>query len=192
MFIKEAEIKRLFKEAYKGVGLRIANDGEGLMFTGRAWKMYFFRENFPKEIMGAAITLTGEIPEPRNQILYNAEGAQTELFGTEPSLYKQALEAQAEGSIVDASCDIMIRGMLDRTYRILKDDDDREYAILERFAALPEPGLCDNNENYHGCYAAEDRWLYWLSDYMAYAFPSYVTEDEIKGRARELKEAGII
>ena len=193
MFIKEAEIKRLFKDAYKGVGLRIASDENGLVFTGRTWYIYVFRENLPKEIKGAVIALTGEIPPIGTQVLYNAEGEQTELFKADPAqdVYKRALEAEAEDCQARPA-DIILLDHLERPYRVVTDERDEVFTVPERFCMMADPGNCGKDEEYKGCFALPSGWLYWLSEHMAYGFPSFVIDEAIRGRAMKLKEAGII
>lgn len=193
MFVKEGPIKRMFKEAWKGVGLRIANDKDGLLFTGRSWYMYVFREYFPKELLGAVISMTGEIPVPSMQVLYNKEEAQTELYMADTSyaVYKRALEAEAEDNAAERT-DIIILDIHEWPYRIYTDSMAQVYAVPERIAEMIEPGICEPNEDYHGCFALKDGWLYWVSDYMAFGFASHMANDEVRGRAMKLKEAGIV
>lgn len=146
MFVKEGPIKRMFKEAWKGVGLRIANDKDGLLFTGRNWYMYVFREYFPKELLGAVISMTGEIPLPSMQVLYNKEEAQTELYMADPSyaVYKRALEAEAVDHAAERT-DIIILDIHERPYRIYTDSMAQVYAVPERIVEMIEPGMQDGD-----------------------------------------------
>ena len=193
MFIKPSAAARLFKEAYKGIGLRIANTGDGLVLTGRAWHIFIYRENIPKEIMGEIIKLTGDIPKKGEQLLYSKDsGAQIELYLVEPhqDVYRRATEAQAEGNDVWATR-IMIADAWEKPFRVYKTDKFC-YAIPEGIRAMISAEWCDQNEEMYGAFATQLGWLYWVSSYMAFGYPAFVTDDEVKGQALKLQEAGIL
>ena len=192
MFVKKTEAGRIFKEAYKGVGLRIVNDGNGLALTGRAWAMYIFGENIPKEIMGGIISLTGAVPQEGEQVLYNKENSQTELYMANPdhAVYKRALEAQAAGNAARGS-DVIITELLDRMYRVLTDSSGMTHPVPERIWEMISPANCEENEEMHGCFATKEGWIYWLSDHMAFGFYTKYVDGQIKARAEQLAAAGL-
>lgn len=63
MFLSRNGLKKLMTEAYKGYGLKVRNDGEGLAITGATWSVYFIRATMPKEVLGDLIGLVGELPK---------------------------------------------------------------------------------------------------------------------------------
>lgn len=176
MFIKATHAAKLFKLAYKGVGLRVGKDDQGIYLTGRRWYMYIFSENMPKEVLGAIISQTGEIPAVGEQKLYSKGSIQTEMFETRyrEDAYKRALEAQAEGEV------------LRKTQVILLDSDEKPFAVYrssENLYAVPydysimcSPLNCEEQEDMQGCFA-KDRWIYWISDYMAFGLAPYEDEE---------------
>ncbi len=49
MFITSQGFKKLINEAYKGVGLRIGNDGEGYYISGGYWVIWIMHGWIPKK-----------------------------------------------------------------------------------------------------------------------------------------------
>lgn len=49
MFITSQGFKKLINEAYKGVGLRIGNDGEGYYISGGYWIIWVMHGWIPKK-----------------------------------------------------------------------------------------------------------------------------------------------
>lgn len=196
MFIKETDVRRLLKEAYKGAGLHIVNDELGLGIFGTTWHMYVFKENLPKEILGAIITLTGEIPTEGEQIHYSQDQphGQREIFKAEPThdIYRRAMEAQAGHNVV-GSTDIAIEDLFQHQYRLYVDqgEERRVYTIPDKYREMIDAGYCEKDEEFYGSYAM-DSWIYWVSSYMAFSYPTYMARAEIKDRAENLLKAGMI
>lgn len=191
MFIKVSAAARLFKEAYKGVGLRIANTGHGIVLTGRAWRMFVFDENLPKELKGEIIKLTGFIPNEKEQAIINKDGIQSELFLAEPNqdVHARAMEAQAEGKDIWHT-DIIITDGLERPYRVYRSEHN-VYVIPEAIKDMINSGCCEQYEEMYGAFEGLGSWLYLTSSHMAFGWPAFTANDEVKGRALRLNEAGI-
>lgn len=64
VFLKMSGFKELIKNAWKGGGLVVGNDGEGIYLYGRYWTIYLERTMIPKKAKAAIMELTGELPEP--------------------------------------------------------------------------------------------------------------------------------
>lgn len=191
MFIKVSAAARLFKEAYKGVGLRIANTGHGIVLTGRAWRMFVFDENLPKKLKGEIIKLTGFIPNQGEQSITNKDGTQMELYLADPSLdvYARAMEAQAEGKDIWHT-DIIITDDLERPYRVYRSEHN-VYVIPEAIRDMINSGCCEQYEEMYGAFEGLGSWMYWISSYMAFGWPAFTADDAVKARALRLNEAGI-
>lgn len=188
MFIREADAKKLFKNAYKGVGLRLVNDGDGLIITGRQWSMQILDEYLPKEVKGAVITLTGELPDVEEELLCNKDGNQQEVYlgyGFE-QVYRNALKAQAEGNGAMYT-DVIISDPFSYLYRIYKDENGKTYLVPEEVCRMCLPSNCEDDENMYGCFAAEDGALVWLSDHMAFRLVPSVTE-ELQARLEQVSK----
>lgn len=62
MFLKMARFKSLIKDAWKGAGLVVGNDGEGIYLYGSYWTIYLERTMISKKAKAAIMELTGELP----------------------------------------------------------------------------------------------------------------------------------
>lgn len=179
MFIKEAMMKKLMKEAWKGVGLRVINNSNTIVLTGRRWYIEFFKEHMPKEILGHIYTLAGSLPELNAQFLANQEMNQEELYGTPTSdvdVYRNALEAQNDDNKVLASA--IIIDDLWTQYRIYQDADGNTYPIPETYHSAISQTLCEENEEFYGAYVDEEDWIFYISSYSAFAVAPYESDLE--------------
>ena len=52
-------------------------------------------------------------------------------------------------------------------------------------------GSGDEDEEMYGAFEGLGSWLYWISNHMAFGWPAFTANDEVKGRALRLNEAGI-
>ena len=192
MFIRLADARKIFKQAYKGVGLRIGRDYDGgIYLTGRKWFMYIFMDNLPKEILGEIVSLTGMIPKEGEQWLCEKGGNQSEVYmmlGRE-DVYRKALEAQKNGSRLTMS-DMILLDEHEFAYRIYSAAG-KPYLVPLGCAAMCSAGNCENEEDMWGCFVAGDNWIYWLSNHMAFAISPY-EDEELTNRLKLISEAGII
>lgn len=191
MFIRLADVRRLLKTAYKGVGLRIGKDKEGIFLTGRKWYMYIFSDNLPKEVLGEIISLIGVLPVNGEQWLCNKYGQQTELYhvtGRE-DVYQCAMQAQTDGRPVAASNMILLDDY-EKEYRVYSATGDL-YLVPAEYTAMCDTGNCDSDENMYGCYVDKAGWIYWVSSYMAFGISPYEIED-LGSWLEEIKEAEIV
>ena len=185
MFIKKADTKRLMKQAYKGIGLRLANDGRGLIITGRNWYMQVLHEYLPKETKGDIIALTGELPANGEQWLCDPDGNQQEIFHSysHVEVYRLAMEAEAAGNRVDATDIIITDG--EKLYRVCRSEDGKCHLIPETINQMCSALNCEDDEDMYGCYADSDGALYFRSDYMAFCIVPSLTED-LQDRLKEI------
>lgn len=68
MFLKISMFKRLIKTAWKGMGLTVGNDGEGIYLVGRHWSIWMARIEMTNKAKAAIIELTGGAAIRRNCI----------------------------------------------------------------------------------------------------------------------------
>lgn len=59
MFLKINTFKRLIKKAWKGMGLTVGNDGEGIYLVGGHWSIWLARIEMTNKAKAAIIELTG-------------------------------------------------------------------------------------------------------------------------------------
>ncbi len=80
MFLTRNGLKKMMTQAYKGIGLKVRNDGVGLSITGARWSVYFLRTDIPKETLGDLISLVGQLPACMECYVASKEGNQMELY----------------------------------------------------------------------------------------------------------------
>ena len=90
MFLKINTFKRLIKKAWKGMGLTVGNDGEGIYLVGGHWSIWLARIEMTNKAKAAIIELTGGLPsEGTAYRAWEGEGVQfemTELY--DPEIYR--------------------------------------------------------------------------------------------------------
>ena len=191
MFIRLADVRRLLKTAYKGVGLRIGRDTEGIFLTGRKWYMYIFSDNLPKEVLGEIISLIGVLPVNGEQWLCDKHGQQTEIYkvsGRE-DVYQCAMKAQADGHPVMAS-NMILLDEYEKEYRIYSASGEL-YLVPAEYTVMCNTGNCDSDEEMQGCFVDKEGWIYWVSSYMAFGISPYEIED-LDSWLEEIREAEIV
>lgn len=100
MFLTKT-ISRLMARSYKGVGLRVRNDGEGYSVWGATWAVHFLHGAMPKETMGDLIKLVGEMPAKGEQYVADKEGNQYEIYSeTDMNAFLAVQAAQQHGRLV--------------------------------------------------------------------------------------------
>lgn len=62
MFIDENILCRMMKEAYKGIGLRVARSTDRLYMSGGHWRWDCIMEFIPNKVKGKIVELCGELP----------------------------------------------------------------------------------------------------------------------------------
>lgn len=80
MFLNRNRFKRMMANAYKGGGLRVKNDGEGISISTVQWSAYFLKGEMPKETLGDLIALVGELPDREEVYLADKNGNQMEIY----------------------------------------------------------------------------------------------------------------
>ena len=93
MFVKMTILKRLMKEAYKGNGLTLANNGEAIMIAGTYWQMEIKRALMPKELLAAIIELAGALPDAGERYICDKGGNRKE-FGKPMEINPEKCEAE--------------------------------------------------------------------------------------------------
>lgn len=79
MFLKNSEFKKLINEAYKGIGLKVGNDGEGYYLSGGYWVVWIRKGCISKKGLASIIELTGELPKPGTGFEATKAGNQYEM-----------------------------------------------------------------------------------------------------------------
>ena len=62
MFLKISMFKGLIKSAWKGSGLTVGNDGDGIYLVGSYWSIWLARWEMTNKAKAAIIELTGGLP----------------------------------------------------------------------------------------------------------------------------------
>lgn len=140
MFITSTGFKRLIKEAYKGTGLHIGNDGDGYYISGGYWVIWVRNGMIPKKELASIIELTGELPEAGEAFRANKEGNQYELPWREAyDAMRNALECEDAIKITPV--------ILDQNWqqaRILQNPSDGSITLInERFIDMIDNTVID-------------------------------------------------
>ena len=64
MFLKISIFKTLLKNAWKGAGLTVGIDGDGIYLMGGYWSIWLEKTQMTKKAKAAIMELTGEFPPP--------------------------------------------------------------------------------------------------------------------------------
>ena len=131
MFLKISMFKGLIKSAWKGSGLTVGNDGDGIYLMGRHWSIWLARWGITNKAKAAIIELTGGLPSEGTA--YRAWKDQenqyemTELY--DPEMYrpddgKLKIEYKKTGIIIND---------LRKDYIALQDKNNFRCLMVDRF-----------------------------------------------------------
>lgn len=141
MFLTRNGLKKLMTAAYKGNGLRVKNDGQGISITGAKWSVYFLHDYIPKETLGDLIAMVGQIPACEEMYSATKDGNQMEIYDD------QLVNAMEAGQRAEYEMEklpiIMTQGLL---YGVLqKPDFEKPEITLVNYTQMNivNPGLVD-------------------------------------------------
>lgn len=130
MFLKINMFKRLIKTAWKGMGLTVGNDGEGIYLVGNHWSIWLASWEMTNKAKAAIIELTGGLPsEGTAYKAWEGEGVQfemTELYDPEicrPEIRNFKIEYQKTGVILTD---------MKKDYMILQDTNNYKCIMIDR------------------------------------------------------------
>ena len=127
MFITSQGFKKLINEAYRGVGLRIGNDGEGYYLCGGFWVMWIEYGCIPKKELAAIIELTGELPVHGEGFTSTKSGNQYELqFEDVYRVMAHAEECEEELAVTP----VVLKYSTGQQARILQNVNNRTIVLI--------------------------------------------------------------
>ena len=134
MFLKSSGFKKLINEAYKGVGLRIGNDGEGYYLSGGYWVIWVRKGYIPKKELASIIELTGELPQPGTGFKATKSGNQYEMqFNDAFSAWGNAMECDEMVEITP----LILKYTSGQQARILQNTKNGSIMLInERFVEM--------------------------------------------------------
>lgn len=134
MFLKTQGFKRLINEAYKGVGLRIENDGQGYCIAGGYWEIWIAKARIPKKELAAIIELTGELPKTGEGFVATKAGNQYELQWNEEYNVMDIAENCEDRIEVTP---VTLKYLTGQQARILQDPGNRSIVLInEKFIEM--------------------------------------------------------
>ena len=136
MFVNPKELKKLMKEAFKANYLIVGRREDVYYIQGVYWKVLCKKEFVPKEILGAVIELTGEIPGDGECYCAGKEGNQMELNPMEIVIPDQAEEVVITDFILKSK-----HGVLQRIIQF--PGSMHVYLINNKFAEMVSEIYCD-------------------------------------------------
>lgn len=188
MFITSQGFKKLINEAYKGVGLRIGNDGEGYYISGGYWVIWIMHGWIPKKELASIIELTGEMPEPGEGFKATKAGNQYELPWNEAyAAMTHAMECEEYMEVTPMT----LKYKNGQQARILQNTVNKTIVLIgERFIDIIDNTVVEYDK---GEFQAEGpmisgkmQGIFWRNDTMAlHVYPR--TDDENKELIRHIE-----
>lgn len=188
MFITSQGFKKLINEAYKGVGLRIGNDGEGYYISGGYWVIWIMHGWIPKKELASIIELTGEMPEPGEGFKATKAGNQYELPWNEAyAAMTHAMECEEYMEVTPMT----LKYKNGQQARILQNPVNKTIVLIgERFIDIIDNTVVEYDK---GEFQAEGpmisgkmQGIFWRNDTMAlHVYPR--TDDENKELIRHIE-----
>lgn len=143
MFLKLADLKRLMKEAYKGIGLTVGaleSDDEGIFIGGNNWAVWMLNDVIHKKALAAVMELTGEIPKPGEVFRATKAGNQYEISDNDWWKLSDAFEmADVQYKVTD----IVFNPKYKELRMLQKVADLSKVFIENRFPAMVDPEEMD-------------------------------------------------
>lgn len=135
MFVAARELKKLMKEAYKGSNL-IVGCRDGMYYLqGTYWKQLCKKAFVPKEILGAIIELTGEIPGDEECFCAGPDGNQVQINPMEIDVTGLREEVAVTEYVL-----LSKRGV---PQRMLQSTEGEVYLINNKFVQMISMKHCD-------------------------------------------------
>ena len=133
MFLKISMFKGLIKSAWKGSGLIVGNDGEGIYLMGNYWTIWLNRWDMTNKAKAAIIELTGGLPQEgtayRAWEVQDNQYEMTELYVPElynPDINNFKIAYQKTGVIFTD---------LRKEYLVLQDKNNYKCIMIDRLIA---------------------------------------------------------
>lgn len=132
MFVKSAKFKQLIKEAYSAAGLKLGNDGTGIIIAGSYWAIWVNRDYIPKKVLAIIVELNGEIPEQGEFYISNKYGKQYEFdYSDVYRVMEQEIKKELEIT------NLLIGHRSGAKTRVLQEPKERKIILIsERFIEM--------------------------------------------------------
>lgn len=181
MFLKTAGFKKIIKEAYKGVGLKIGNTGSGIYLSGGYWVIWVRKGHIPKEKLAAIIELIGELPEAGIAFSVTSDGQQYELQWNDLySAMENATNCDCEMDITK----IMIENKHGTVTRVLQRPGIGAICMInEKFISMIDNGAVDDRNGHtqaEGPLCGPYPGVFWMNNVMALHVLPIVDDDLYK------------
>lgn len=177
MFFKNSGFKQLLKSAYKSSGLKLGNDGTGIIAAGSYWTLWMDLDAIKKEKKAALIELAGDLPRPGEQVKIEGEMVQIEIPDGE---IMGALTRSGEEKTLLINTGIVI----DTNYmqiRLFQDEQGGITAVSEGMCRLIDKGAVEDDEaRVEGPYLGENGRLYWETDQCVFEVYHILLDGEMK------------
>lgn len=158
MFLKEAAVKKLIKQAYKKSILFVANLHSDYVIYSGGWIIKADKKKLSNKIKGAIIELTGELPEQGERKQY---GPESEYMPEADSDEYWDRHIDTEKAVYDYTVTSILYERNDQMERIVQAARGAKYAIPESAAAAVK-----YTENLKGPYGKREDGglLFWYDD----------------------------
>lgn len=172
------------KNAYKGGGLRVRNNGEGINVSGSSWTAFWYHGDIPKETLGDLVALVGELPEKWECYTADKNGNQMEIWDDSiMSAMEIAIDGGAELKVTAVTVDSFPYSM-----RVIQGSNNEITLIDDRLQAMIQPSLIDVKDDEElptgpilkvgSILGTPVRLVCWKNDRMAFCAMPMIPSDE--------------
>lgn len=177
MFFKNSGFKQLLKSAYKSSGLKLGNDGMGIIAAGSYWTLWMDLDAIKKEKKAALIELAGDLPRPGEQVKIEGEMVQIEIPDGE---IMGALTRSGEEKTLLINTGIVI-DTDHMQIRLFQDEQGGITAVSEGMCRLIDKRAIEDDEaRAEGPYLGKNGRLYWETDQCVFEVCHILLDGEMK------------
>lgn len=178
MIFNKSVFKKLLKTAYKGNGLKVANNGGRIILAGSWWVMAMEERVFTKEGRAALVELTGQLPVSGECFESTSEGNQIMMPLEYMNIDEKIEKIMAHERFQQTDIILDVYGEK-RLYK----RGNTVVCVNEIVQNLLDPeNVCDREDNFiQGAYAENVEsplFLYWKTDECSFAVCPIMIEDQ--------------
>lgn len=174
MFLRETQLKKLMKEAYKHQGLIIANTEERIYLAGGYWEIDILKKKMPKTILAQIIELAGELPDIGERFSSTKEGNQLEIEKTMKVEIKQEPISLCVTNLIFESRHLVRLRVLQNPFgKIILINNDG-IGMVSKNIVNEESGEAEPV----GPMYISHEGIYWWNNWMRFRYNEHIVENE--------------
>lgn len=166
MFIDETKFKKLCKQAYDGMGIRIGRDERGMWTIGTGWwSLMIHGEDMTNKLLATLTEIVGELPQKGEAYKYMAKNSpESESFGM------NVMEKFNAAHITWTFTNVLIRTSGDQieVMECIQNKEWKTFIPHKIFELFSEKNLKEDEifPEYGFSTDEDDKWIVWGSNTM--------------------------